>query len=137
MIIYSVSRLFDMIRTTRVISGCHSRLGIYKNLASQHGSQVSHTHSPHAHYYQALLKKFTFLVHPDYFYTFKDIQKVNNQNLQYLKEILSTPDVAVPIPPDMRTLVFYIKPMGTWMITPKKVKISLPRLHESLVEVLD
>eukprot|EP01031_Cornospumella_fuschlensis_P025245 gene25246-30487_t len=127
-----------MRRIVRIVELNPLRLRQCKKFSSQQsGGHFSHFHSRHSHYYNALLKKFTFLVHPDYFFSLKDIQKVNNQNLQFLNEILSTPDVVVPIPPSMRTLVFYIKPMGSWMTGPRKVKISLPRLQESLVEVLD
>eukprot|EP00981_Chlorochromonas_danica_P004829 scaffold967_cov173-Ochromonas_danica.AAC.40 len=90
----------------------------------------------HQEYYRSLIKKFMFLVHPDYFLNFKVMKEVNSQNLRFLQNLTENAGQSVSVPAEMRTLIFYIKP-SEFMTEPRKVKVSLQRLDESIVDILD
>ena len=85
-------------------------------------------------YLKALLKKFIFQVHPDYFYNFKSIQEINSKNLRILSSIIN--DHAQKSKVDARTLTFYLKPTEDQRPL-NKVKLSLHRIAESMTEILE
>jgi len=90
-----------------------------------------------------LLKKFLFQVHPDYFLTYKDEQKVNENNVKAL--------LALDIfnnngngnnnnhqyNENTRTLTFYVKASSITDHKPRRIKISIHRVEESIREVLE
>lgn len=88
----------------------------------------------HLEYYRQLIKKLMFVVHPDFFENYKTMQLVNSQNLRFLQSVSQSGGQPIALPADAKTLVFYIKPD---VDEPRKVKVSLQRLHESIAEILD
>jgi hypothetical protein len=111
---------------TKIAFSIHARTG--RRAFSAH---------PHAEYYKVLLKKFLFQVHPDYFHNLKNIQEINSTNLSVLMNLIDDYiHQTFKTKVDARTLTFYLKP-NKEQITPKKVKISLLQLADSISEVLD
>jgi hypothetical protein len=91
--------------------------------------------STHAelNYTKALLKKFIFQVHPDYFNNFKSIQTTNGTNLKILQNLMTGDSISSN---GVKSLIFYVKPPFA-EAQPKRVKVSLNRLKLSIVEILE
>ena len=93
---------------------------------------------------RVLLKKFLLHVHPDFFHAHKQEQLCNENNIKTLLAL----DVfnndnggSVPFRNDQatmntRTLIFYIKSSAT-EDKPRRIKISIHRVEESIREVLE
>lgn len=87
---------------------------------------------------KALLKKFVFQIHPDYFENHKEMKRINATNLSILQNIMegtSINDLGDGFR-DTRSLVFYVKSVPEGM-TPKRVKVSLNHLEKSVIEILE
>lgn len=87
-----------------------------------------------------LLKKFLFQVHPDYFLTFKDEQKVNENNVKALLalDIFNNGNNSPhQYNENTRTLTFYVKASSVTDNKPRRIKISIHRVEESIREVLE
>lgn len=85
-------------------------------------------------YGKAVMKKFVFQVHPDYFENHKAMQRINAANLSILHNLI---DGSIPVDTGVaRGLVFYIKPLADDVV-PKRVKVSVHRLEKSIVEILE
>lgn len=90
--------------------------------------------STFANYVGLLHKKLLFHIHPDFFGQFPMEKNCNLVNMQELSTRIA--DSAKPSNNAMRSLIFYIKPSGTDN-SPRRVKIILSRLAESMREILE
>jgi hypothetical protein len=83
-------------------------------------------------YVDNLYKKFLFYVHPDFFGGFDKERSINDTNIKILSQTLKgNIDTG-----NTRSIVFYIKCMDE-NTNPRRVKISLNRIDDSLREVLE
>lgn len=86
-------------------------------------------------YAQSLMKRFLFYTHPDFFGKFEKIQEVNSSNIRALQSVIDNPSDSHS-GDETRTLTFFLKP-SDWMPQPRKVKVSLVRILDSLGEILE
>ena len=88
-------------------------------------------------YESIILKKFIFHIHPDFFQHHKSEQSINAENLKIL---MAKSDAdsgrTTPIQANTRSLTFYIKPSES-EDSPRRVKVTLSRIVESMREVLE
>ena len=93
-------------------------------------------------YITLLHKKLLFQVHPDFFTQWPSEQRVNMANVQQLASYISqaassTSQFVAASPTTPRSLTFYIKPSeASPQSPPRRVKVSLVRLVESMREIL-
>ena len=96
-------------------------------------------------YIKILHKKFLFLIHPDFFGKKDEIEMklINSANVQILQNIVFTRKHSVESQSQScfqgpRSLIFYIKAGALPdMPSPRKVKVVLTSLHESLREIIE
>lgn len=81
------------------------------------------------------MKRFLFYTHPDFFGRFQKMQEVNSANIRALQSVIDNPSSSYN-GDDARTLTFFLKP-SDWMPQPRKVKVSLLRILDSLGEILE
>lgn len=99
-------------------------------------SQSAGSTSLYGDYVAILHKKLLFQVHPDFFTNWPTEQKVNMANVQQLSSYISQAAFS-PSPSTPRSLTFYIKPSeASPQSPPRRVKVSLGRLVESMREIL-
>jgi len=93
---------------------------------------------------RVLLKKFLLHVHPDFFQSHKHEQLCNENNIKTLLALdvfNNNSDSSIPFRSDQtttntRTLIFYIKASSV-NEKPRRIKISIHRVEESIREVLE
>lgn len=99
-------------------------------------------------YLRLLVKKFIFQVHPDYFYSHKQMQETNSKNLSYLQMLVdqlllqhaspsSHHDSSIDRDDQVRHLIFFVKPTSFDGGKPKKVKVATRNIEGSLVAILE
>ena len=94
---------------------------------------------------RVLLKKFLFHVHPDFFHSHKQEQVCNEANVKALLalDVFNTTNsshgssTGIPDQSNTRTLTFYIKASSVGDNKPRRIKISIHRIEESIREVLE
>ena len=93
------------------------------------------THSTETEYSKTIFRKFLLYVHPDFLQSYKEQQLINGANLKLLNNVFygTFPKLSLG---DTRTLVFYVKPMDN-ISTPRRVKVALGRLIESIRDILE
>ncbi len=91
-------------------------------------------------YEKILLKKFLLQVHPDFFHQFKPEQAVNATNIPLLRAPGPQPNIDGSTSSreqfKPRSLIFYLKPAENTS-KPRRVKVTLARLTESIRDILE
>ena len=96
-------------------------------------------------YLRLLVKKFIFQVHPDYFYSHKQMQETNSKNLAYLQMLVeqmqqhpssSHHGSSIDREERARHLIFFVKP-ASFDGQPKRVKVATRNIEGSLVAILE
>lgn len=89
-------------------------------------------------YAKMLVKLFMFQVHPDYFHQYDSQKKINDTNLRFLMSFtnLNSDQTIDASMESTRTLTFYLKPSEDNQ-QPRRVRLGLHRVIESLTEILE
>jgi hypothetical protein len=125
-----------------------------RSLSSGAGTFVTES----AEYNKVMIRKFIFQIHPDFFESFKTEQSINATNLKILQSKSSSQhqqrqqattangsdrnqqeqDDSINADGSItpRNLIFYIKPTKE-DVTPRKVKISMNRVFDSIRDILE
>ena len=95
------------------------------------------SHALRGGYTSLLYKKLLFFVHPDFLVQFPREQLVNTGNLQTLSSYVDNLQTRHPFEQrtTTRSLILYLKPGED--STPRRIKVSLLRLAESMREILE
>lgn len=88
---------------------------------------------------KTILKKFLFHVHPDFFHSHKQEQLCNETNVKALLalDIFNDHNNRNDHSTNTRTLTFYIKGSSVTDNKPRRIKISVHRVEDSMREVLE
>ncbi len=130
-------------RATKTCSVSRVCFIIMNEFQTQTNASPRSTSESDLSYKKLLLKKFILQIHPDFFHNNKTVQTINETNLKTLQnlEIFHLKDNNISsgssASSKTRTLTFYVKPSTNEDIEPKRVKISIYRVEESLREVLE